>query len=241
MKTLRARGLVKRYGRAVIVDRVDLEVASNEVVGLLGANGAGKTTSFSMLIGLARPDAGRIELGGEDLTQLPMHARARRGLGYLPQEHSVFRKLSVQDNLLTVLEAAGKHTAAERRAIAGRLLEEFGVAHLRDRPAIQLSGGEKRRVEIARALALAPAFILLDEPFTGIDPLAVRDIRAIIAGLKARGIGVLITDHNVRETLDICDRAYILHFGKVLASGPPQAILDHAQVREVYLGHDFRM
>jgi len=241
MKTLRACGLVKRYGRAVIVDQVDLAVAGDEVVGLLGANGAGKTTSFNILIGLVRADAGRVQLGGEDLTQLPMHARARRGLGYLPQEHSVFRKLSVEDNLLAVLEAAGRHPAAEQRAIAGRLLDEFGVAHLRERPAIQLSGGEKRRVEIARALALEPAFILLDEPFTGIDPIAVRDIRILIAGLKARGIGVLITDHNVRETLEICDRAYILHAGKVLAHGAPRQLLDDARVREAYLGDDFRM
>lgn len=241
MATLSARGLVKRIGGHAIVDGVDLDVAGDEVVGLLGANGAGKTTTFGLLSGLAMPTAGRVQLGGEDITKLPMHARARRGLGYLPQEHSVFRKLSVEDNLLAVLEAAGKHTATERRALAGRLLDEFGVAHLRDRPAIQLSGGEKRRVEIARALAMTPAFILLDEPFTGIDPLAVRDIRAIIAGLKARGIGVLITDHNVRETLDICERAYILHGGRVLASGRPQDILANAAVREAYLGHDFRM
>lgn len=241
MPALSARGLVKRIGRQTIVDGVDLEVAGAQIVGLLGANGAGKTTTFGLLIGLARPTAGRIALGGDDITPLPMHARARRGIGYLPQEHSVFRKLSVEDNLLAVLEAAGGHTAAERRAIAGRLLEEFGVARLRERPAIQLSGGEKRRVEIARALALGPAFMLLDEPFAGIDPLAVRDIRAHIAGLKARGIGVLITDHNVRETLDICDRAYILHRGAVLAAGTPQEILDNASVRAAYLGHDFRM
>jgi len=241
MKTLRARGLVKRHGRQTIVDGVDLEVAADEVVGLLGANGAGKTTTFGMLIGLVRADHGRVELGGDDLTGLPMHARARRGLGYLPQEHSVFRALSVQDNLLAVLEAARRHTAAERRAIAGRLLEEFGLSRLRDRPAAQLSGGEKRRLEIARALAQSPAFMLLDEPFTGIDPLAVRDIRAIILRLKARGVGVLITDHNVRETLDICERAYILHFGRVLAAGTAQEILADAKVREAYLGPDFRM
>lgn len=241
MTALRARGLVKRIGRRAIVDGVDVEVGGREVVGLLGANGAGKTTTFGLIVGLVRADAGRITLGDEDLTRRPMHARARLGLGYLPQEHSVFRKLSVADNLLAVLEAAGKHSAAERAAITSRLLEEFGVAHLRERPAMQLSGGEMRRVEIARALALSPAFILLDEPFTGIDPLAVRDIRAIITGLKARGIGVLITDHNVRETLDICERAYILHAGRVLAAGAPQALLDNAQVREAYLGHDFRM
>lgn len=241
MKSLQASGLVKKYGQTVIVDRVDLEVSNDEVVGLLGANGAGKTTSFNLIIGLVRPTAGRILLDGQDLTPLPMHARARKGIGYLPQEHSVFRKLTVEQNILAVLEAAGKHTAAERRAISGRLMEEFGVSALRERPAIQLSGGEQRRVEIARALALEPAFILLDEPFTGIDPLAVRDIRHIIRLLKARGVGVLITDHNVRETLDICDRACILHFGRVLASGPPQDILADSRVREVYLGHDFRM
>jgi len=241
MKSLQASGLAKRYGQAVIVDHVDLEVSNDEVVGLLGANGAGKTTSFNLIIGLVRPTAGRILLDGEDLTPLPMHARARKGIGYLPQEHSVFRKLTVEQNILAVLEVAGKHSAAERHAISARLMEEFGVSALRERPAIQLSGGEQRRVEIARALALEPAFVLLDEPFTGIDPLAVRDIRHIIRLLKARGIGVLITDHNVRETLDICDRAYILHFGRVLASGPPQDILADSRVREVYLGHDFRM
>ncbi len=241
MRTLEARGLVKKYGRAVIVDAVSLALSDREVVGLLGANGAGKTTTFNMIIGLVRHSAGAILLDGEDITALPMHERARKGIGYLPQEHSVFRKLTAGQNILAVLEAAGKHGAAERRRICAGLLEEFGIRALRDKPAIQLSGGEQRRVEIARALALEPAFILLDEPFAGIDPLAVRDIRHIIGLLKRRGIGVLITDHNVRETLGICERAYILHSGKVLISGPPEAIMADAKTREVYLGPDFRM
>ena len=241
MKFLDARELVKVYDQTTIVDQVDLKVSDNEVVGLLGANGAGKTTCFNIIIGLVRQTAGRVFLGDEDITSLPMHLRARRGIGYLPQEHSVFRKLTAEQNILAVLEATGKHRAAERRRISRNLLEEFGIHHLRDKLAIQLSGGEQRRVEIARALALEPAFILLDEPFAGIDPIAVRDIQHIIELLKGRGIGVLITDHNVRETLGICDRAYILHFGKVLISGPPAAIMADERVREVYLGHDFRM
>ena len=241
MKFLDARELVKVYDQTTIVDQVDLKVSDNEVVGLLGANGAGKTTCFNIIIGLVRQTAGRVFLGDEDITSLPMHLRARRGIGYLPQEHSVFRKLTAEQNILAVLEATGKHGAAERRRISRNLLEEFGIHHLRDKLAIQLSGGEQRRVEIARALALEPAFILLDEPFAGIDPIAVRDIQHIIELLKGRGIGVLITDHNVRETLGICDRAYILHFGKVLISGPPAAIMADERVREVYLGHDFRM
>lgn len=241
MKSLEARGLVKKYDQAVIVDHVDIKVSDSEVVGLLGANGAGKTTSFNIIIGLVRQTEGEIFLDGEDITPLPMHRRARRGIGYLPQEHSVFRKLTAGQNILAVLEAVGKHTAAERVRISANLLEEFGIGHLRDKPAIQLSGGEQRRVEIARALALEPAFILLDEPFAGIDPIAVRDIQHIIGLLKERGIGVLITDHNVRETLGICDRACILHFGRVLISGAPEVIMADQKVRDVYLGHDFRM
>ena len=241
MKSLEATGLVKKYDQTVIVDRVDLKVSDSEVVGLLGANGAGKTTSFNMIIGLVRHTEGKIFLDGEDITSLPMHRRARRGIGYLPQEHSVFRKLTAAQNILAVLEAASRHTAAERAQICARLMDEFGIGHLRDKPAIQLSGGEQRRVEIARALALQPTFILLDEPFAGIDPIAVRDIQHIIGLLKGRGIGVLITDHNVRETLGICDRAYILHFGRVLISGSPAAVMADQKVREVYLGNDFRM
>ncbi len=241
MKTLQARGLVKKYDHTVVVDQVDLTVAEHEVVGLLGANGAGKTTCFNMIIGLVRHTAGTIMLADEDITRLPMHLRARKGLGYLPQEHSVFRKLTAEQNLLAVLEAAAKHSAAQRRQLSRNLLDEFGLYALRDKPAIQLSGGEQRRVEIARALALQPAFILLDEPFAGVDPLAVRDIQNIIRLLKKRGIGVLITDHNVRETLGICDRAYILHCGKVLVAGSPAEILANAQARDAYLGHDFRL
>ncbi|MGR3985250.1 MAG: LPS export ABC transporter ATP-binding protein [Gammaproteobacteria bacterium] len=238
---LRAHGLVKKIGSEVIVDHVDLAVSRGEVVGLLGPNGAGKTTSFNMIIGLVRQTEGRIILRGEDITPLPMHARARRGIGYLPQEHSVFRKLTAGENILAVLEAAGPRSASERAGICSNLLDEFGIRHLRDKPAIQLSGGEQRRVEIARALALAPAFILLDEPFAGVDPIAVRDIQQIINLLKTRGIGVLITDHNVRETLGICDRAYILHGGKVLASGAPEGIMQNRAARDAYFGHDFRM
>ena len=241
MKSLHARGLVKKHGRTVVVDHVDLAVTDNQVVGLLGANGAGKTTSFNMIIGLVRQTEGQIILNGEDITLLPMHQRARKGIGYLPQEHSIFRKLSVEQNILAVLEAAGKHPADQRSKISRSLMDEFSIHHLRDKPAIQLSGGEQRRVEIARALALEPAFILLDEPFAGVDPIAVRDIRHIIELLKQRGIGVLITDHNVRETLGICDRAYILHFGKVLISGPPEVIMADEKARDVYLGHDFRL
>ena len=238
---LSATGLRKSYKDVPIVNGVDLEVGNNEIVGLLGANGAGKTTSFNMIIGLVRPDEGTILLDKEDITNLPMHERARMGIGYLPQEHSVFRKLTTEENILAVLEAAGNRVRAEMKKIANRLMDEFGVLKLKDKPTIQLSGGEQRRVEIARALALEPSFILLDEPFAGVDPIAVRDIQTIIRLLKKRGIGVLITDHNVRETLGICDRAYILHQGDVLVSGPPEAIMNNQSAREAYLGHDFRM
>lgn len=241
MRTLRAESLVKSYKQTVIVNGVDISVNDNEVVGLLGANGAGKTTSFNMIIGLVKQSAGHVFLDDEDISELPIHERARMGIGYLPQEHSVFRKLTAQDNILAVLETSGKHTAAERKEISKNLLEEFGIYRLRDKLTIQLSGGEQRRVEIARALALEPSFILLDEPFAGVDPIAVKEIQQIITQLKDRGIGVLITDHNVRETLGICDRAYILHKGEVLKSGSPQMIMADNQVREVYLGMDFRM
>ncbi len=241
MRTLAARSLVKKYKHAVIVDGVDLVVTDNEVVGLLGANGAGKTTSFNMIIGLVRETEGHIFLDDEDITELPMHERARKGIGYLPQEHSVFRKLSAEDNILAVLETSGRYDAAKRREISRNLLEEFGIYHLRDKLTIQMSGGEQRRVEIARALALEPSFILLDEPFAGVDPIAVKEIQQIIRLLKGRGIGVLITDHNVRETLGICDRAYILHQGRVLVAGPPETIMADEKAREVYLGRDFRM
>lgn len=241
MKLLKARKLVKKYNQKVIVDHVDLQVSDHEVVGLLGANGAGKTTSFNMIIGLVRETAGSITLDNNDITNLPMHARARKGIGYLPQEHSIFRKLTAEQNILAVLETSGKHSAKARAEICRKLMEEFGIYHLRDELAIRLSGGEQRRVEIARTLALQPSFILLDEPFAGVDPLAVRDIQDIIRLLKNRGIGVLITDHNVRETLDICDRAYILHAGKILVSGSPQAIMEDEQARKVYLGDYFKL
>ena len=241
MRTLSAKSLVKKYKHAVIVNNVDLVVTDDEVVGLLGANGAGKTTCFNMMIGLVRETEGRIFLDDQDITDLPMHERARLGIGYLPQEHSVFRKLSTEDNILAVLETAGKYSREDRNQIAQTLLEEFGIYHLRDKLTIQLSGGEQRRVEIARALALEPSFILLDEPFAGVDPIAVKEIQQIITVLKERGIGVLITDHNVRETLGICDRAYILHQGEVLISGSPAEIMQDRRAREVYLGQDFRM
>ena len=241
MRVLSARGLVKKYKNTTIVNGVDISVSNKEIVGLLGANGAGKTTCFNMVIGLVRSDEGMILLDDDDITGLPMHERARRGIGYLPQEHSVFRKLTTQQNILAVLEAAGKHNKSEQLAISDRLLKEFGIERLKNKQTIQLSGGEQRRVEIARALALEPVFILLDEPFAGVDPIAVRDIQHIITLLKRRGIGVLITDHNVRETLGICDRAYILHQGEVLIAGAPKSIMANKRARDVYLGSDFRM
>ncbi len=240
-KILSAQGLSKSYKGVLIVNNVDITVADNEIVGLLGANGAGKTTSFNMIIGLVRADGGSITLENEDITALPMHERARKGIGYLPQEHSVFRKLTTAENILAVLEVASKHDKKGRHQICNRLMKEFGILKLKNKQTIQLSGGEQRRVEIARALALEPAFILLDEPFAGLDPIAVRDIQHIIGQLKQRGIGVLITDHNVRETLGICDRAYILHQGSVLVSGPLAAIMANESARDVYLGHDFKM
>lgn len=241
MKTLSANQLVKKYKNTTIVDKVDLSVSNNEIVGLLGANGAGKTTCFNMMIGLVRHDSGTILLDNDDITELPMHERARKGIGYLPQEHSVFRKLTTAQNILAVLEVAAKHNKAEQHEICNKLMEEFRIERLKDKLTIQLSGGEQRRVEIARALALEPAFILLDEPFAGVDPIAVKDIQHIIKGLKDRGIGVLITDHNVRETLGICDRAYILHHGQVLIAGAPEIIMADKRARDVYLGNDFRM
>jgi lipopolysaccharide export system ATP-binding protein len=222
------------------VDGVSLEVASGEVVGLLGPNGAGKTTCFYMIVGLVPADAGRIRLDGRELTPLPIHRRARLGISYLPQENSVFRKLTVEENVQAVLELQGLPPAQVQARLA-ELLAELNISHLRTHTALSLSGGERRRLEIARALGTKPAFILLDEPFAGIDPLAVRDIQKIIEYLKARGIGVLITDHNVRETLGICDRAYIINEGAVLASGRPDEIVGNDNVRRVYLGESFRM
>jgi lipopolysaccharide export system ATP-binding protein len=240
MSLLKVAGLNKRYKARTVVHDVGFEVGSGEVVGLLGPNGAGKTTCFYMIVGLVRVDGGTITLDEAELTHLPVHARARLGLSYLPQEMSVFRKLSVADNVRAVLELQGY----DSEAIDGRLealLEDLGIAHLRDNTAVSLSGGERRRCEIARALATSPRLILLDEPFAGVDPIAVLDIQKIIRFLKERGIGVLITDHNVRETLGICDRAYIISEGRVLASGRPEEIIENEQVRQVYLGEHFRL
>lgn len=241
MTVLASEGLCKRYRGQYVVDHVDLEVKSGEVVGLLGPNGAGKTTSFYMIVGLIRPDGGRILLDDKDIGDLAMHERARRGIGYLPQEPSVFRRLTVEENILAVLETRANLSAAERHERTGELLEEFGITQKRDSLGVSLSGGERRRVEIARALALRPDFILLDEPFAGIDPISVGDIQRIIAYLRDSGIGVLITDHNVRETLGICDRAYILTHGRVLTHGVPQTIVHHPEVRSAYLGEQFRL
>jgi lipopolysaccharide export system ATP-binding protein len=240
MKTLEARELTKSYGRRVVVQQVGLKVSEGEVVGLLGPNGAGKTTTFYMVVGLARPDSGRVFLGGDEITALPMYLRARAGIGYLPQEASVFRKLTAEENVLAILETLGQRPA-ERRQNARTLLEELGILAMARQPAYTLSGGERRRLEICRALATSPAFILLDEPFAGIDPLAVLDIQKIIAHLKGRGIGVLITDHNVRETLKITDRAYILREGEVFRSGTPERLASDDEVRRVYLGETFRL
>jgi lipopolysaccharide export system ATP-binding protein len=237
---LRTAALNKRYKKRTVVRDVSLDVASGEVVGLLGPNGAGKTTCFYMIVGLVPADGGRIFVEGRDITRLPIHRRARLGLSYLPQEASVFRRLTVQENVRAVLELM----ALDPEAVESRLdelLGELHIAHLRDAPALSLSGGERRRVEICRALATRPAFILLDEPFAGVDPIAVLDIQRIIRFLRERGIGVLITDHNVRETLGICDRAYIINEGSVLASGKPEEIVYNENVRRVYLGEHFRL
>ena len=240
MSVLRAENLRKRFKARAVVDGVSLDVASGEVVGLLGPNGAGKTTCFYMIVGLVPADAGRIHLDARELTPLPIHRRARLGISYLPQENSVFRKLSVEENVQAVLELQGLPPDQIQPRLA-ELLAELNISHLRKHTALSLSGGERRRLEIARALGTKPAFILLDEPFAGVDPLAVRDIQQIIGYLKERGIGVLITDHNVRETLGICDRAYIINEGTVLASGRPGEIVDNDKVRQVYLGEHFRM
>ena len=246
ISSLEARHLQKSYGSRQVVFDVSVKVQKGEVVGLLGPNGAGKTTSFYMIVGLVRTDGGQILMDGEDVTRMPIHRRARMGLSYLPQEASIFRKLTVAENVRAVLElqlnAKGKAlNDAEISARLQALLKDLRVDHLHDSPSLALSGGERRRVEIARALATDPRFILLDEPFAGIDPIAVIEIQRIIAFLKERGIGVLITDHNVRETLGICDHAYIISEGRVLAQGTPQDIVNNADVRRVYLGEHFRM
>ncbi|MEP6946822.1 MAG: LPS export ABC transporter ATP-binding protein [Acidobacteriota bacterium] len=239
-RSLRALGLQKTYGRRRVVDDVSIHVDHGEVVGLLGANGAGKTTTFYMLVGLERTETGTINLNGRDVTSLPMYLRARLGLGYLPQEPSIFRKLTAEQNILAVLETM-KMTREGRFARLEELLEEFGVDHVRRVRGDALSGGERRRVEIARCLATEPEFILLDEPFAGIDPLAIDDIREIILYLKRQGIGILITDHNVRETLGITDRAYILAEGRILRSGMPAELIEDADVRRLYLGERFTL
>jgi lipopolysaccharide export system ATP-binding protein len=243
---LRASHLQKSYGKRMVVKDVSLAVRTGQVVGLLGPNGAGKTTSFYMIVGLLRASAGEIAIDDQSIEHMPIHRRAGLGLGYLPQEASIFRKLNVEDNVRAVLElqrdAQGQAlTSVEIEQRLGNLLRELRVEHLRESPSLALSGGERRRVEIARALATGPRFILLDEPFAGIDPIAVIEIQRIISFLKARGIGVLITDHNVRETLGICDHAYIISDGRVLADGTPAEIVDNPEVRRVYLGENFKM
>ena len=238
---LSASGLRKSFRGRAVVRGFDFTLDEGEIVGLLGPNGAGKTTCFYMVVGLIPADAGTILIDDVDVTDLPMHARARLGVGYLPQEPSVFRRLSVADNILAILELRGDLDAAGRSAELGTLLDELQIAHLRDNPALSLSGGERRRVEIARALATDPSFILLDEPFAGVDPIAVLEIQKIVKFLKQRNIGVLITDHNVRETLGICDHAYIISDGSVLAAGAPGEIIENENVRRVYLGEHFRM
>ena len=237
---IKTRGLVKSYGQQRVVDEVDLVLNRGEIVGILGPNGAGKTTTFYMIVGLIKPEFGEVYLDGEDLTGLPMYRRARMGIGYLSQEASVFRKLSVRDNIMAILQAQNLEKQ-ERMDKLQQLMEEFHIDHLADRKGYQLSGGERRRVEIARSLATDPSFILLDEPFSGVDPIAVSDIQDIISYLKDRGLGVLITDHSVRETLSTTDRAYIMHEGEILFSGTPEEISDSKVAREFYLGDKFEM
>lgn len=241
MKTLSADNLAKSYKKKSVVKDVSLSIKSGEIVGLLGPNGAGKTTCFYMIVGLVAADKGKISIDQDDLTNLPMHGRARKGIGYLPQEASVFRKLSVKDNLLAILETRKELSKAERNEKMEILLQEFHITHIRDSLGMSLSGGERRRVEIARALATEPHFILLDEPFAGVDPISVTDIKQIITQLKEKGIGVLITDHNVRETLDICEKAYIVSDGHIIASGTSEEVLSNQQVKDVYLGDKFKL
>lgn len=241
MAQLSAHNLSKSYKKRQVVKNVSIYIAEGEIVGLLGPNGAGKTTSFYMIVGLVANDGGQIFLDGRDITALPMHERARLGIGYLPQEHSVFRKLTVEENILAILQLRKELTEAERQEKCGALLNEFHISHIRNSLGISLSGGERRRVEIARALAAEPKFILLDEPFAGVDPISVIDIKRIISHLRDRSIGVLITDHNVRETLDICERAYIVNEGKIICEGTPDIILKNQQVRAVYLGEEFTL
>jgi lipopolysaccharide export system ATP-binding protein len=241
MSILSAHQIIKTYNKRNVVNGVSLHVSSGEVVGLLGPNGAGKTTSFYIMVGLINPDHGHISIDDKDITHYPMHLRAKQGIGYLPQEPSVFRKLSVKDNLRAVLQIRSDLSSDQQEQIIEDLLQEFHIDHLRNQIALSLSGGERRRVEIARALATNPKFILLDEPFAGVDPISVEDIKIIIEHLKDRGIGILITEHNVRETLSICDRAYILSEGKVIAEGGASDIVANEEVRKVYLGNNFSL
>mgnify|MGYP006291597063 CR=1 FL=1 len=238
MSRLVAQDLHKRYGNRAVVHGIDLTLERKEVVGLLGPNGAGKTTTFYMLVGVVQPNEGRVFLGKREITGLPLHERARLGLSYLPQESSIFRKLSVRKNLEIILEQTGKDAQARKRR-ADQLLEMFSITQLANQPAMYLSGGERRRLEIARALILKPKFILLDEPFAGIDPIAVIDIQEIIAQVRKLGIGILISDHNVRETLNICDRAYLVYEGQVILDGTPASIVEDSRARKLYLGEDF--
>ncbi|ABK38892.1 TPA: LPS export ABC transporter ATP-binding protein [Aeromonas hydrophila] len=241
MAVLKAAGLQKSYKRRMVVSDVSLEVGTGQIVGLLGPNGAGKTTSFYMIVGLVQSDAGLITIDDQDISLQPMHIRARNGIGYLPQEASIFRRLSVFDNLMGVMQTRKGLSREEREDKVQQLLEEFNITHIRDSLGQSLSGGERRRVEIARALAAEPRFILLDEPFAGVDPISVIDIKKIIQHLKDRGLGVLITDHNVRETLDVCEKAYIVSHGKMIAEGAPADILADEQVKRVYLGDQFSL
>ena len=241
MALLKAENLAKAYKGRTVVGDVSLNVNSGEIVGLLGPNGAGKTTTFYMVVGIVARDAGSITIDDEDITLLPLHERARKGIGYLPQEAPIFRRLSVYDNIMGILEIRHDLTPEERKDRAEELLEEFNVSHLRNSLGQSLSGGERRRVEIARALAANPKFILLDEPFAGVDPISVLDIKKIIQHLRDYGLGVLITDHNVRETLDVCERAYIVSQGHLIAHGSPEEILENEQVKRVYLGEGFRL
>ncbi|AHG76121.1 lipopolysaccharide ABC transporter ATP-binding protein [Mannheimia varigena] len=241
MSVLYAEHLAKSYKQRQVVKDVSLNVKSGEIVGLLGPNGAGKTTTFYMVVGLVRHDHGTIRIDDEDISTLPMHDRAKQGIGYLPQEASIFRRLSVYDNLMSVLQVRKDINNEQRKARAEELIAEFHIEHIRNSLGQSLSGGERRRVEIARALAANPKFILLDEPFAGVDPISVIDIKKIIVNLKERGLGVLITDHNVRETLDVCERAYIVGSGEMIANGTPQQVLENPDVKRVYLGDQFKL
>ena len=241
MATLRAQHLAKSYGPKKVVKDVSLSINSGQIVGLLGPNGAGKTTCFYMIVNLVNADQGTIKIDDEDITDLPMHGRARKGIGYLPQEASIFRKLTVTNNILAILETRKDLSLAQRKEKLESLLDEFHIQHIRDSLGMALSGGERRRVEIARALAADPAFILLDEPFAGVDPISVGDIKSIIKQLKNRGLGVLITDHSVRETLDICEKAYIVGNGHIIAEGSAEEVLSNQQVKDIYLGDDFKL